>query len=156
MALVAYGDGCARKLRGADIERALREGRAVERQVPAPEQPRKAGQVCLHNALTEGRAHRRANAAGRGRVCAVPGQDDGVHAQRVRRPYDRADVAGVLHALEHDGALHALRRAPLGQAHGEHRSGAVLHRRGVGHEFRRCGVKPRALRDAARQAPLRR
>ena len=41
MALVAYGDGCARKLRGADIERALREGRAVERQVPAPEQPRK-------------------------------------------------------------------------------------------------------------------
>ena len=102
--------------------------------------------------LAEERAHRGAHGLGTVEIGARASEHHGVHAEGIRRADDGADVARVLHALEHDDVAQRLRQAHLRDAHGKDRARRVHERRGIRDQLR----VGRVLHNAVRQRERRR
>ena len=117
----------------------VRQCRAVE---PQAVDSQVFPQLCpLHliNALAEYRPHRGPDGLRTVEVRTVPGQDDGVEAQRIGRAEDRPEVAGVLDRFE-DQCLSRRRGVPVGKFHREHHAGGTFQRGSIVQKLRRYTV----------------
>ena len=137
---------------GESGTRRVRQRRAVELETVCAQQLHQLVRRARQHRLAEERAHRSAHGLGAVEIGARAGEHHGIHAKGVRRADDRSDVAGILHALEHDDVPQRLRQAHLREAHGKDRAGRMHERRGIGDELR----VGRILRSAVRQRERRR
>ena len=102
--------------------------------------------------LAEERAHRGAHGLGTVEIGTRTGKHHGVHAEGVRRADDGADIAGILHTLQHDDVPQPLPQTHFRDAHGKDRPRRMHERRGILDEF---GIG-RILRNLVRQRERRR